>query len=53
MMMRLPYLAFTLLGIVLLADLALTVPALPEPVATHFDGAGNPNGWMSRRGYAV
>jgi uncharacterized membrane protein len=52
-MMRLPYLAFTLLGIVLLVDLALTVPSLSEPVATHFDGAGNPNGWMSRRGYAL
>lgn len=53
MMMRLPYLAFTLLGIVLLVDLALTLPSLSEPVATHFDGAGNPNGWMSRSGYAV
>jgi uncharacterized membrane protein len=51
--MRLPYVALTLLGIVLLADLALTLPSLAEPVATHFDGAGNPNGWMSRRGYAI
>jgi len=52
-MMRLPYLVFALLGIVLLIDLALTVPSLSEPVATHFDGAGHPNGWMSRRGYAI
>ena len=52
-MTRLPYLAFTLLGIILLVDLALTVPSLSEPVATHFDGAGNPNGWMSRRVYAI
>ena len=51
--MRLPYLAFTVLGIVLLADLVLTVPSLSEPVATHFNGAGSPNGWMSRRGYAI
>ncbi len=53
MMTRLPYLAFTLLGMLLLIDLALTVPSLSEPVATHFDGAGHPNGWMSRSGYAL
>jgi uncharacterized membrane protein len=51
--MRLPYLVLTLLGVFLLVDLALTVSSLPEHVATHFDGAGNPNGWMSRRGYAI
>jgi len=51
--MRLPYTVFALLGIVLLADLALTTPSLMEPVATHFDGAGHANGWMSRRGYAI
>jgi uncharacterized membrane protein len=50
---RLPFYAFTLLGVVLLVDLALTVPLLAEPVATHFDGAGKPNGWMTRTGYAI
>jgi len=24
------------------------LPRLPERIATHFDGAGRPNGWMSR-----
>lgn len=50
---RLPFYAFVLLGIVLLIDLTLTVPFLGEPVATHFDGAGRPNGWMTRSGYAI
>lgn len=52
-MTRLPYLAFVLLAVVLLIDVGLTSPPLAEPVATHFDGAGNPNGWMSRNGYVV
>jgi uncharacterized membrane protein len=36
-----------LLGI---ADLAYHYPRLPDKVASHFDGAGNPNGWTSRAG---
>ena len=51
--MRLPYLVFAALGVVLLADLGLTVPSLAEPVATHFDGAGIPNGWMTREAYVI
>ena len=27
------------------------MPMLPERVATHFDGAGRANGWMSREGH--
>ena len=50
---RLPYVAFILLAVVLSIDLGLTAPSLAEPLATHFDGAGNPNGWMSRNGYVV
>lgn len=50
---RLPFYVFALLGGVLLADLALTVPSLAEPIATHFDGAGRPNGWITRGGYAI
>lgn len=30
-----------------------TLDLLPPTVATHFDGAGTPNGWSSRPGYAV
>ena len=52
-MTRLPYAAFLLLALVLVIDLALTAPSLAEPIATHFDGMGNPNGWMSRNGYAA
>ena len=26
-------------------------PRLPERMATHFDAAGNANGWMSKRGF--
>ena len=52
-MTRLPYLAFVVLAVVLLIDLGLTSPPLAEPVATHFDGGGNANGWMSRNGYVV
>lgn len=51
--MRLPYIMFVLLVIVLLVDLGLTTPSLAEPVATHFDGAGHPNGWMTRKGYTI
>ncbi len=50
---RLPFYALTLLGVVLLVDLAVTVPSLAEPVATHFDGAGRPNGWMTQTGYGI
>lgn len=26
-------------------------PLMPEPMASHFDGSGNPNGWSSRRAF--
>lgn len=50
-MARLPCLAFAALLAGAAAFLLLTVDALPEVVATHFDGAGRPNGWMTRGGY--
>lgn len=28
-------------------------PLMPEKMATHFDAAGQPNGWMSRDGFAA
>ena len=52
-MKRLPFFAFTLLATALVIDLALTVPSLAEPVATHFDAAGRANGWMTRTGYGI
>ena len=46
----LPLIAITVLG---LLDLARYYPLLPEKVASHFDGAGLPNGWMPKDGFAV
>ncbi len=37
----------------LVIALTLTYPALPERVASHFDVAGLPNGWMPRRSYIL
>jgi len=31
-----------------IAQLAWYVPRMPPLMATHFDGAGSPNGWMTR-----
>jgi uncharacterized membrane protein len=39
-----------LLIVVAVAQLAWLAPGMPDVVATHFDGAGKPNGWMSRAG---
>ena len=43
-----PRLLLPLLYCLFLAHLALTARQLPERVASHFNGAGEPNGWMSR-----
>lgn len=29
------------------------MPLLPDPMATHFDFAGTPNGWMSKEGFVL
>src|SRR5579872_5795647 len=39
---------FVVTQMALASAFALTYPLLPERVATHFDAAGAPNGWMSR-----
>jgi serine/threonine-protein kinase len=43
------------LGVVSLwvAHLILYLHQLPEPLATHFNGAGRPNGWMNQRTFAL
>jgi hypothetical protein len=46
-----PVFALTALGFAVL--LLLTLDQLPPVVASHFDGAGVPNGWSSRGGYAL
>jgi uncharacterized membrane protein len=42
------------LGVLLVAAVGYilaTTGSLPATVATHFDGNGRPNGWMTREGY--
>jgi hypothetical protein len=48
--MNRPMIALILLYGVAVAQLAWLGPQLPERVATHYDAAGNPNGWMTRDG---
>jgi Protein of unknown function (DUF1648) len=43
--------AFTVLLALALVQLIFYCPRLPERVASHFDAAGQPNGWSSRTGY--
>jgi serine/threonine-protein kinase len=52
--MRLPGRTVFLLFVLALAGVLLaTAGQLPPVVASHFDGAGRPNGWSSRSGYVV
>jgi uncharacterized membrane protein len=44
---------FWLLAVALGATLGATYQRLPLIVASHFDGAGHPNGWSSRSSYAL
>ena len=45
---RTPTLVLGLLYLCFLGYLAFSSGQLPDRVATHFDGSGQPNGWMSR-----
>jgi hypothetical protein len=44
---------FYLLAAGLIATLAATLGRMPPIVASHFDGAGAPNGWSTRPVYAL
>ena len=46
-----PWVAFAGLYLVYFILLFVSVSSLPDPLATHFDLAGHPNGWMGRPGY--
>jgi serine/threonine-protein kinase len=46
--MRAPILILGLLYLCFFGCLASSATHLPERVATHFNGSGRPNGWMSR-----
>jgi uncharacterized membrane protein len=41
---------FLALVITMVIQCAIYLPKLPPHVASHFDGAGNPNGWSSKGG---
>lgn len=45
---RVPLLALLVAWVTMLAHILGTASQLPSRVATHFDLAGKPNGWMSR-----
>jgi len=45
---RTPALVLGLLYLCFFGSLACSFARLPERVATHFDGSGQPDGWMSR-----
>ncbi|MBS0204106.1 MAG: DUF1648 domain-containing protein [Planctomycetes bacterium] len=50
---QLSVLLLVVLFLVFGASMVATAQLLPARVATHFNAAGNPNGWMSRSGHLV
>ncbi len=50
-MNRLPITLFWLLVALFVSYVISSSSVLPKQMATHFDGGGMPNGWMSRNGY--
>jgi uncharacterized membrane protein len=51
--LRAPWIVLGLLYALFYLYLAQTAQQLPVQVATHFDGHGQPNGWMSQAGYVM
>jgi serine/threonine-protein kinase len=51
--LRTPASLFCLCYLGFLGYLAWSIPQLPEKVASHFDAAGQPNGWMTRSFYVI
>ncbi|HSD59392.1 MAG TPA: DUF1648 domain-containing protein [Burkholderiales bacterium] len=49
--MEIPRRILWLLAAAALLQIAWHYPQLPAKVASHFDGQGRPNGWMSRDGF--
>lgn len=46
--MQIRHLVFGALVLLFAAQAGYYYPILPEVIASHFDGAGEPNGWMSK-----
>lgn len=51
--MNVPRRLLWLLAAAAAAQIAWYYPQLPETVASHFDGQGRPNGWMSKDGFML
>lgn len=51
--LRTPALILGLLYLCFFGYLVFSAPQLPNRVATHFDGSGQPNGWMSRSSHLL
>jgi uncharacterized membrane protein len=51
--LRTPALILGLLYLGFLVYLKVSAPQLPDRVATHFDGSGRPDGWMSRSSHLI
>lgn len=49
--MTLPRLLIWTLVLFALAQTVFYLPQMPDLMASHFDGAGRPNGWSSKTGY--
>jgi len=49
--LRIPLVVLGVLLIAALGQLVAFLPMLPEPLASHFDGAGRANGWSSRTAF--
>lgn len=50
---RVPLVALAFLLIAGTLHLHHYLPLMPEKIATHFDGSGRPDGWMSHRGLMI
>ena len=50
---HIPAFILGLLYLCFLGYLAFSVSSLPDCVATHFNGSGEPNGWMSKSSYLM
>ena len=51
--LRLPAALLVAVLVIAVAQLAWAYPRLPATVASHFDGAGRANGWMSRDAFVA
>ena len=50
---RAPFFLLALFYLFFFATLVLTANDLPDPVASHFNGRGNPDDWMARSNYLL